>query len=408
MPARFLSSLSEVRTSPDLLIIGGGIVGLATAFACLSEGLRPLLFERLPTPAALTSRRSGEGVRAQWELPHNIEIALASIAFYRDFGERLGDDRLSAGYRPLGYLYASRTSGGAAVLKQRVERQHKEGLEDVVYLDGPAARSQFPLLAEQVEGAVFRAGDGVVDVDSIVRGYLERMDADIILDVEALDILPAQRGVSVQTNAGRLDAGAVVLANGARLGTTLRRLGYDVGLRPARSSILYVNVPGIPSEHPATIDTDIGSFWRPDASGARITASFRGTLFVNEGIDDPPPDPDYLAHALRTVSPLVPLWSHLSRSIGDTHLRTGTFTVTPDGSPLIGPLAAVPGVFVNGGYGGHGVMMSPDGARRLAAMLASGREPERNPFSASRFSRGATPAPEPMTIHLHEEAKEDA
>ena len=158
----------------------------------------------------------------------------------------------------------------------------------------------------------------------------------------------------------------------------------------------------------ATIDIDEGSFWRPDDGGGRITASFRGYHFVEDGVDDPQPESGYLDRAIATAAPMTPLWSRLAPHIRDSHLRTGTFAVTRDGSPVIGPLPGAEGVFLNIGYGGHGVMMSPEGGRRLGALLAGGRHDPADPFAAERFLDGRLPVPEPMTINLAEHLRPPA
>jgi len=403
MAATLCSDIDEVRR-PDIVILGAGIAGLLTAHHFNRHGIRPLIVDRLRLPAGQTSRRSGEGVRAQWELPHNIEIARASIAFYRNLAEELGRDDASAGYRPVGYLYGSRQEVGAQLLEARVARQRAAGLDDVEFLHGEAALRRFPMLAPDTRGVAFRQSDGVIDVESVLPALLDSLDADLLLGVEANAISETAGGIALETGRGRIDAGTLVLANGARLAPTLRRLTAEFSLSVARATIVRLKVPGIPEDHPATIDVDAGSFWRPDTGGARLTATFRGNLLVEDGTDDPPLDRDYLDAALDSVGGLVPHWRQAASRIGDHHMRTGTFAITADGAPVIGPLPGYAHILVNGGYGGHGVMMSPDGARRLVQSYVSpGTE---DPFLPARFSSGHPIQPEPMTVHLHGTSQE--
>lgn len=402
MPLRLISSRDELVRPPDIVIVGSGIVGLATAFFCSRLGMRPLVIERLPAPAALTSRRSGEGVRAQWGLAHNIAIASASIAFYRDFARHMGEEGRTAGYRPVGYLYASRTAAGAAGLAARVRTQRALGLDTLEYLDGPTARSRFPILADTVEGAAFNPTDGIVVADAILAGYRNAADGEVLLGVEVGRVTETADGVCVETSAGPVEAAAAVIASGPRFGAMLRAHGFDADIRNARSSLLFLKVAGVPQDHPATVDVELGSFWRPNEDGVRITASFRDTLFVEDGIDDPPADPDYFAHAIATVAPLVPRWRDWARDMHDCHMRSGALSTAPDGSPMFGLLPGTRRIYVNGAYGGHGIMMSPEGARRLAGFIAAGGEPSAaNPFSPSRFIDGRPVERELMTIHVH-------
>lgn len=400
MAVRFISPADGPVRRPDVLIVGSGVAGLATAFFASRQGLRVLLLERMLAPASLTSRRSGEGVRAQWGLAHNIEMARASIDLYARFGEVLGDNRMDAGLRRRGYLYASRTPAGSAALAARVEAQRSAGLDDVVYMDGGDVTERFPLVAPDVMGGAFRAGDGTVDVDRIIEGYLSAAAADVLLGCEALRLVPRKGGVAVETTAGTIEGGAAVIANGAAAFRLLAGFEGAPPLRTAKSTIMRIKVDGIPADAPAIIDIDEGSFWRPDEGGGRITASFRGLRLVDDGVDDPHPESGYLDRAIATAAPMTPLWAELAPRIRDSHLRTGTFAVTADGAPVIGPLPGAAGIYVNIGYGGHGVMMSPEGARRLVERLGGKPHDPADPFAAERFLGGRVPTPEPMTINL--------
>lgn len=398
MAARFISDPAEL--TPDVVVVGGGVAGLASAFFLSRAGLRPLVIERLPALAMLASRRSGEGVRAQWETPAMIAAARASIDTYARFEELTGH---SSGYRPIGYLYGARSEAGAARLQKRVARQQAAGL-DVSYLDGGAARELCPTLAPDVAGAAFRQGDGVVDIAAIVAGYLDAMEADILTATDVLHLRARPDGVSLTTSAGRVDTGAVVLATATRTTGLLASLDAALPLRLARSTIQYVELEGVPRDHPAVVDADLGSFWRPDDGGARMTASFRSTLFLDRFTDEPQTDPDYLAHALRTVAPLVPFWGQRASAITGGHLRTGALLVTGDGMPVIGSLPGQASVYLNTGYGGHGIMMTPEGSRLLAAEIAGGPP---GPFNPSRFTDGSSLVPEPMTVNLASDQESD-
>lgn len=399
MPIRFHADLAAIPRKPDVAIVGSGVAGLAAAFFLARAGLRPLLIERLPAPASLTSRRSGEGVRAQWELPHNIEIARNSIAILRDFETYTGR---TAGYRPNGYLYASRTADGSAALAARVARQREAGLDDLEVYEGDAIARRFPTIAADARYAVFRAGDGVVSVTDVIAGYLAATEGDMLLDTQCHGVSETADGVVLETSRGRVAAGSAVLASGARLPADLAAIGFDAGLKVARSTLQFVVVDGVPPDHPGVIDTDLGSFWRPNADGARMTASFKSTLFLDAFTDDPQPDADYLRHALATVTSLVPFWRGLAPKIRDSHLRNGSFAVSADGAPLIGRVPGYRHLYVDGGYAGHGIMASPDGGRRLAEIVASGAAKADDPFSPSRFLDGKRPKQEPMTLNVND------
>lgn len=178
----------------------------------------------------------------------------------------------------------------------------------------------------------------------------------------------------------------------------LEALGISLPLRLSRSTIQYVEVEGIPAGHTAVMDADLGSFWRVDTGGARMTASFRTTLLLDQFTDDPAVDPDYLKVAIETVSPMIPMWKDLAPKITGGHVRTGSLLVSGDGGPLIGPVDGFEDLYLNTAYGGHGLMAAPEGARTLVGMMTGGPSGD---FLPSRFSDGAAGlVPEPMTVNL--------
>ena len=108
--------------SADAVIIGGGIIGAATAFFLARAGLRPLLVERRPALASLTSAHSMESFRAQFDEPENVAMMRESIAFYEAFAENTGLPDWDIGIHQQGYLFLTTEPARAGDFRQRVAR----------------------------------------------------------------------------------------------------------------------------------------------------------------------------------------------------------------------------------------------------------------------------------------------
>ena len=157
--------------SVDAVIIGGGIIGAATAFFLARAGLRPVLVERRPALASLTSAHSMESFRAQFDEPENVAMMRESIAFYEAFAENTGLPDWDIGIHQQGYLFLTTEAARAGDFRRRVAGQHALGLTDVELLAGEKARQRFPYVAEEVVAATFRQRDGWLSAHQAAHGF---------------------------------------------------------------------------------------------------------------------------------------------------------------------------------------------------------------------------------------------
>src|SRR5215831_3729095 len=139
---------AELPAGADVVVVGGGLVGLFTAFFAARAGLGSVLvLERREAVASLTSAHSAEGFRLEWDAPENIEMVRESAGVFEHFAELVELPGFDAGLRRPGYLFLSAASGPTyrpALLAQRVRRWRGLGLDDVELLSGDEARRRFP------------------------------------------------------------------------------------------------------------------------------------------------------------------------------------------------------------------------------------------------------------------------
>src|SRR5262245_44053175 len=152
---------AEAPRTADLVIVGGGIVGAATAFFASRAGLRSVVvIERRSGLATLTTTRSLEAFRAQFEDPEDIAMMRESIGVFERFAEVIDIPGYEISLHQQGYLFVSQAEDGEAIVRARVEKQLASGLTDVELLAGAEARRRFPFLAPDVRAAAFRQRDG--------------------------------------------------------------------------------------------------------------------------------------------------------------------------------------------------------------------------------------------------------
>ena len=146
-------------------------------------------------------------------------------------------------------------------------------------------------------------------------------------------------------------------------------------------------VPQVPPDAPMTIEFETGAHWRPAGAGAHA-------LWTAPSPAEPPLDdvPTSTAFAFGLLDPasdhalarIVPFWKEVwASSRLEWWLQAGQYTYTPDRRPLLGP-TQIPGLAVNTGYSGHGIMGSIGGSRRAVDAITGGLKPGENAFRPDR------------------------
>ncbi len=387
MAIRYLAA--PPRTA-EVVVVGGGIVGAATAFHAARAGLRPLLLERRPALCSLTTAVAAGGFRLQLETREQLELVRESAELFLHFAEITGQRDHDPGVRQQGYLWATTSAEGAARQRRLVERQRGWGVGDVDLLDGGQARRAFPFLAPEVVQARFRAADGLLDPKAITMGLAAASGAEAVVGCEVVGFrLRGGRVVEVRTTLGDVAAGAVVVAAGPFSGEVARLAGVELPVTAVRRQKLVMpEVPQVPPDAPMTIDDDTGVHWRPAFRGASM-------LFADPGTPPSPPSEDvpldhrFAFQLLDPASPVsaarvTPFWREVWAAwSAPWMLQAGHYTMTPDHRPLIGP-TEVEGLLVNTGYSGRGVMAGPAGSRRLVDLLTGRLAPTANPLRPDR------------------------
>lgn len=354
----------------QVVVIGGGIIGLASAYFLAREGVDVVVCEKRTIGAGSTERAAG-GIRSQFSTEINIELSLLSLEWWERFEETFGID---IAHRQHGYLFLARTPETARAFEGRVARQRELGVPSRV-LTPAEARSHCPgLKTDPFEAATYSPTDGFADPHLALEGFknaLLDLGVPIETGTSVTDIV-VERGTNrgVETTEGYREADAVVNAAGPWAGHIASMAGIDVPVTPRRRRLAVVEpVEPVPESVPMTIDLDSGFYFRPERDGAALV----GGQFTE---DDRPQDPDafdtgigldwsmeVLEHGLDVASYFGP----------DAAIRdgwAGLYAVTPDHHPIIEE--TLPG-FVNAvGFSGHGFMHAPATGQLVAELVVDG------------------------------------
>lgn len=343
----------------DVVIIGGGISGVAAAYALAKEGVAVALLEQHDL-AAMASGWTLAGVRQSGRHPHELPLAMAAVEIWQDLGAELDAD---IEYRQKGNLRLARDDAERAIIRRLVDEQQALGL-DLEYLDDNSAiRAIAPAISDAVVAASFCPTDGHANPKATVNAYAraaERLGAEIHLG-ETVDEILVERGrvVGARTRKAIHRASSIVIAAGIHTPALLQPHGLSLPL--ALRMVTVVRTRPLPPLFDQVFGTaNAISAGRQEASGRlRITGGSQVWQGVVETANDGHPVVRPPTHAVKGV---IERGSFFLPAFGQAPLEdiwAGLLDMTPDGLPVIEATPEIDGLVVAAGFSGHGFGIGP-------------------------------------------------
>ena len=265
-------SEEEFPRTADVVVIGGGIVGTATAFWLSKSGLDTVLVEMRSGLSTLTTPNSVECFRKQFTEPAMSELAQESIDMFGVFPELIGIPGFDIGLTEGGYLFYTTDPEQVHELREAVQTHHQLGVADSEFLNQKSLLERFPFLSEKVQGATFRQKDGWLSSHELTQGFARGSQALFLIQTKATDITLDKKGVSsVVTSRGTISTRRIVNAAGPFAGVVGKMVEADLPVKPVRRQKAYI-APNdlIPQDAPMTIDLEQEVYFRPETGGALI------------------------------------------------------------------------------------------------------------------------------------------
>ncbi len=376
-----------------VVVVGGGIVGVASAYYLAKRGADVTLCERHSLGSGSTDRAVG-GIRAQFSTPVNVALSNVSMTEWDAFEEKFGVD---IERHKTGYLFLTRDREVASAFEAQVTMQNERGVPSEVLTPTEAADRCPGLRPGQFVAATYSPDDSFADPHLALQGFAKgarEAGADIQTGTAVIDIDTSRRTedggtVHIETTRESLAADYVVNTAGAWAPKIASMLGIDLPIEPHRRQVLTVEptVP-VPETDPLTIDLDTTAHFRPERDGRAIV----GGHFDDPDIVDPDaysdtPDLDWTAEVLDRVSSLA---DYFGPETGVVDGWTGLYAVTPDDHPIMEE--SVPGVITAAGFSGHGFQHAPATGQVVAQLCLDGRASvvDVSKLTRDRFAGGSS------------------
>lgn len=374
------------RTS-DVLVVGGGIIGLVTAWRAAQRGLTTAVVD--PEPGGGAAQVAAGMLAAVTELHYGeqtlLGLNLASARRYPDFAAELTDlTRQDLGYRRCGTLAVALDADDRAHLRELHALQRQSGLESE-WLSGRECRRLEPMLAPGVRGGLRVDGDHQIDPRRLTRALLAACERAGVVFHRAwagtLRVVRDRAAGVTTTDGDALGADQVVLAAGSLSGR-LDGVPADVlpPVRPVKGQVLRLTVP---TPHAPFLSRTVRAVVR--GSQVYLVPRENGELVIGATTEELGWDTTVTAggvyELLRDAHELVPGITELPL----TETRAGLRPGSPDNAPLLGP-TDLPGLLLATGHYRNGVLLTPVTGDALAHALTTGELPEAaRPFTPRRF-----------------------
>ena len=369
-----------MKSSADVVIVGGGIQGTSVAYHLAKRGITNVALIEMDLVGSGSSGKSAAMVVNAMSREETIRLSQESFKEYLGFAEQTGE---SSGFRQLGHLTIA-TYPVEQELREEVAIQRKLGVP-VEILDPCGIQEIAPALnVEDLALGAICWTDGVIDPHCVMQAYTRQarsLGVEVNERVQAIGI-QVQKGrvTGVQTSQGVISTPCVVNAAGAHAAEAAAWIGLNLPITNYKRHIFITDeFPEVPNHTPIVVDMEDDWYFRKEGPG----------ILIGMGREESRTFEPQVEWELQDL--LVERAMHRAPILAKARIIRGWVglrAVTPDDLPILGYAPGIEG-FVNCcGWGGHGVMHAPIGGLLTAETIAEGRTItlDNTPFRYERFA----------------------
>lgn len=373
-----------VPSVADVVIIGGGIIGVAIAYYLAKKGVRKvLLLERGILGEGTTGKCVG-GIRTQFSTQINIKFSQLSLEVFEGFQAEFGVDPQ---FHRVGYLFLAAQEHHWAILQANAQLMQSMGI-DVDLLHPKDIHKRWPFLkVDDLIGGSFTEHDGYMGPYEVLQGFARggrRMGAVIIEGVEVTGIIVKKGRVKgVHTATGeRVATPLVIDAAGPYAAQVAAMVGLELPVRPLRRQLFFTDsFEELPHVFPMIIDLEHGWYMRREGKGLLLAGPQDSKSSFNEGIDF-----DGREWAATRSLYRVPILERAKIVRG----WAGLYEISPDHHAIIGSFPDIEGFMCANGFSGHGFQHSPAVGIVVSELIVEGKAKTVDiyPLRPLRFQEG--------------------
>ena len=377
----------SLERTADVVILGAGVMGASIAFHLARRKAGRILVLDKGDVAHGGSGRSSALVRMHYSFPPEVDLAVRSLAIFRDWPEyvsRPGD------FRQIGFVRIV-PEGELDRLEKNVAMQREHGVDARVVTRVELSEIVPDWSLDDVPLAAWEPGSGYGDGTGVANDFLERareMGVVYRSQTRATGFrVDSGRVTGVSTDRGEVSSPVVVAATGPWSRRLFAGVGFDLPVEGEYHQVAILKNPaGLREPGPACIDGITTTYFRSEVGGLTLIGDFWGKRGVDPDAFPQSASAESLASLVERTARRVPALAEAGiwRSV------TGVYDVSPDFRPLIGEIPGTRGLYVVAGFSGMGFKISPATGLVVSELLLDGQAATVDicAFAPDRFAKG--------------------
>ena len=359
------------KSTYDVVIVGGGIMGSSTAYSLMSADnkLKVAVVEMDPIYTRASTTLSMANVRIQFSLKQNIQISQYAFEVLERFEETMavGEDKLNIAYRREGNLFLI-DENGRSVAKDTLALQKSLGCR-VDWWSPEKIKQHYPLYdMSGLVGGTFGPQDGHFDAYAVLMGYKAKarsLGAEYIKD-EVVELMSAGGRISgvKLTSGGSLTSKFVINCAGAWAARVAQMAGVKLPVEPVKRQVFALD-PAVKPDGPLPLTILPSGLYFRTETGDQI--------LLGKSMDEDPIGFDFNWDDKRFMEILWPELAEFVPAFDTLKLVrgwAGLYAVnTLDGNAILGEWPDLKGFFLANGFSGHGLQQAPAVGRYLTELI---------------------------------------
>jgi len=372
----------------DVVVVGGGVNGTSITYALAARGVKVVLVEK----GALASGASGRSsalVRMHYTNEWDSRLAWASFPVFKHWTELMGGPTV---FTHTGFVNVVAPQY-ADNLRRNVEMLKGLGVNTTAITGAELKELQPFANVDDIGAAAYEPDSGYANPAETVEGFRRRateLGARVLQWTAVTRVIREEsRVIGVETSAGRIDAGSVIVAAGAWSRRLCTEFGLDLPARPkAIDTVAVTRPPELDKGHMVFIDNVQGNYFRPEGGGLTL---------VGVPCQEWDIDPDTLGTGLspQAADMGAQLLMHRIPVMERATLARGYRAFdgySADRHAILGRVDGIDGLYLATAFSGSGFKISPAVGMCMAELVLEGRAKtvDIEPFSLRRFAEGRT------------------
>jgi len=372
----------------DVVVIGGGVNGASIAYALAARGVKAVLVEK----GALASGASGRSsalVRMHYTNEWDARLAWASFPVFRNWTELMGGPGV---FTHTGFVNVVAPQF-ADHLRRNVEMLKGIGVNTTA-ITGAELRELQPFAnVDDIGAAAYEPDSGYANPAETVVGFRRRateLGARVLQWTAVTRVIRQESRVTgVETSAGRIDAGSVIVAAGAWSRRLCAEIGLELHARPkAIDTVAVTRPPELAKGHMVFIDNVQGNYFRPESGGLTLVGVPCQEWDIDPDTMQTGLPPEAAGVGAQLLTHRIPVMERATLSRGYRAFDG----YSADRHAILGRVDGIDGLYLATAFSGSGFKIAPAVGACMAELVIEGRAKtvDIEPFSIRRFAEGRT------------------